>query len=348
VSRGRFGLRALQAAVATTAVGASLTCAVAAFAQPLPEGVGRGVAIALCYEQTVQGSYAGWLWEAANLGADRVLLVVSWGQSDVRATEISPRRDSPRDDDVLRAIRQAHAMGMLVTLFPILTVDVRAPGEWRGRLAPSDVDAWFSSYRRFVLHYADVAARGGVAMYSVGSELGSMERHDEAWRRVIADVRQRYDGALTYSANWDHFHMTPFWGALDAMGVTAYHELADEDGLPTVDAMVAALRPFWDALESLSVGLDKPIVVTEAGYVSRLSAAARPWDHTAAAPVSLQAQADAWRAFMTAAAARPFVDVIHVWNGFGAGGPYDGDYTPRHKPAEREIRRWFERSEAAR
>ena len=40
--------------------------------------------------------------------------------------------------------------------------------------------------------------------------------------------------------------------------------------------------------------------------------------------------------------ALPF-EAFFLWNWFGRGGPDDGGFTPRGKPAEGVLRRWFQR-----
>ena len=98
-----------------------------------------------------------------------------------------------------------------------------AAGEWRGKLAPTDRDRWYESYRSFILHYASLAEACGAQEFSVGSELGSMQVDAERWRSLIATVRANYRGRLLYSANWDDYESVPFWRDLDAIGVTGYY-----------------------------------------------------------------------------------------------------------------------------
>ena len=108
-------------------------------------------------------------------------------------------------------IEYVHRLGMKVLLAPIVDIDHPVDKEWRGVIAPRDWNAWFDSYRAFLLHYARMAEELDVEFMSVGTELVSTERHTDQWRQNIQTVRKVYKGQLTYSANWDHYKEVEFW-----------------------------------------------------------------------------------------------------------------------------------------
>jgi hypothetical protein len=314
-------------------------------AAPVPPGpaaarVQRGVGLGL-FATDPRWDYALLLDEIAALGATHVQLSVVWTQRNLGSARVHRAPGtSPDDQTVLRTIEQARARGLEVTLFPIVRLEERGPKEWRGRIEPrAGVDAWFSSYRDFLLTMARLAARGGATRLSVGSELLSLERHEAHWRRLIDEVRGAFPGQLLYSANWDHFGAVPFWDALDEVGVTAYFELARGDDTPPD----AALDRAWEAprasLAALRAHTRKPLVITEVGYPSLRGAARAPWDETRTAALDHDAQARLLAAFCRALSGKNVVDGFYVWNWFGFGGMDDGSYTPREKPAARALAR---------
>lgn len=306
---------------------------------PMPQ---QGVALGM-YFLDDQRSYSSYLWEISQLGATHVSMVVAWSQPDVRDPSIASRPErTVSDADLLAAIGSAHAFGLQVMLFPIVWVEERAPGEWRGRIEPDDLDAWWTAYNAFILHYAALAEAADVELLSVGSELGSMEPYDERWRDLIARTRNAYGGELLYSANWDHYDRTPFWDAVDYIGVTGYHELTDiEEHVPDVDGIASAWAPIVADLSALADRHDRDLVVTELGYVSQRGAARRPWDYTRAGTVDLDAQYDLYRGTYRAWHDAPRLGGVYFWNWFGAGGASDNGYSPRNKPAEQVVRFWF-------
>lgn len=324
----------------------ALALAAPAVASELPPpshepGFVEGVALGLYFRDDGR-SYVSYFWEMAQAGANTVTLVISWHQSDVTATTLVPEPTTPSDEEVRRAIQSARSLGLDVALLPIVRLETRGDGEWRGVIEPSDTSAWFESYTEFISHYAAIASDEEVSLFSVGSELGSMEQHEGEWREVIATVRREFDGRVTYSANWDHYHRTPFWDALDVAGTTGYHELADNaEANPSVEQLVERWAPIVDELAAFSANAGRDVLITEVGYVSQTGAAHHPWDYTTTGAVDLAAQRDLYEALFLAMNGHEWLAGVTLWTWFGDGGSSDDGYTPRGKPAEQVLRHWF-------
>ena len=140
------------------------------------------------------------------------------------------------DEEVRLIIRFAHEKGLKVFLMPHLSTlnwSETIPG--KGNLAPVDVNAFFSNYTNFQLHYARIAEEEGVELYSIGNELDSITDESNGlstgysktakWYEIINAVRSVYHGNLTYSCsctNNDNNECTPekikFWDKLDYIG----------------------------------------------------------------------------------------------------------------------------------
>lgn len=106
-------------------------------------------------------------------------------------------------NELVHSIRLAKAAGLKVFLKPVVDVRLKDGSyAWRGNIKGSD--AWFASvYIPFMKNMAQVAAREGVDILSVGSELRDSEHRVEQWRNVIRVVRAEFRGSLTYIANHD-------------------------------------------------------------------------------------------------------------------------------------------------
>ena len=303
----------------------------------------RGVALGL-FATDSEWDYGPLVDEIRTRGATDVLVVVNAYQSNRFASDIA-RLDgrSPSDATVARTLRQVREAGMRAALMPVVRLIERAPHEWRGVIAPADgLDAWFSSYRRFVLPLVLIAEAEGARRLVIGSELGSLERYEDRWRALIGEARAAFSGRMTYSANWDHTEDVRFWDALDEVGLTAYFPLttsttSSERGLADAWRMPRA------TIEALGRRLGKPVLVTEIGYPSQRGAADRPWDDTGSEEVDLRGQRSLYRAFCDAFA-ETSVSGFYVWNWFGSGGPRDPGFTPRGKPSARELAACFSRS----
>lgn len=320
-------------------------------AQPLPTrpadrspdfrwGVALGLFASTPDPEYQQILYLPMLREIAALGATDVQLSIRWLQVDAQATTMGPARGVTPDDATVRALlEEAARLKLRVFILPIVHLQSRTPGVWRGTLKPTDPERWWAAYRTFILHYAQLAA-GRADLLAVGSELVSQEADVDRWRALIRDVRAAFPGRLTYSANWDHYEPVAFWDALDVVGVSAYWPLARAPGA-SVEAMQAAWAGVRGQIERFAAAQNRPYLLTEVGYPSHAFAAVRPWDQDHQGPVDQAAQADAWTATLAAWDGAPRLSGLFVWNWFGVGGPDDSGYTPRGKAAETLLKSWF-------
>ncbi|MCB9547841.1 MAG: hypothetical protein H6706_18630 [Myxococcales bacterium] len=301
-----------------------------------------GIALSPHYENPAEGlTFDQMVDEIAAEGASHLSVVVQWAQPDVTATTLAPHpKESQPDRVIRRLIRRAHGRGLKVMVFPIIWVEAREVGEWRGTLAPVSPEAWWRSYGAFILHYARLAAEERAEVFSVGSELASMEADEAHWRALIADVRGVFGGQLLYSANWDHYVDVPFWDALDFVGLTAYYTLTDSHDPSEADLTAAWQRIRGDIMPFIEK-VGRPLVFTELGYVSQDGVASAPWDYTRERPVDLEEQRRCFAAFAAAWQDEPALGGVFFWNWWGPGGPTDRWYTLKGKPALEVVRAWL-------
>lgn len=283
------------------------------------------------------------LAEIESLGVDSIAIMIPWVTPHVRSLEMAPRADmTPDDEPLARTIRMARRRGMTVLLMPFLYVDHMEEGEWRGTIHPPDWGAWFRTYGDFILHYARLAEKGGVATFSVGSELCSTESRTADWAALVGRVRQVYSGRITYSANWDHRVDLPLADLLDVVGMNAYFRLADGPAA-TEEELVAAWSPIRREVEAWRASAGKPLILTEVGWPSRTEAAVDPWNYAREAPAAPEEQALLYRAFRRVWEGDPHLEGVYFYHWWGDGGLADTGYTPRGKPAEAVIREWYGR-----
>ena len=306
----------------------------------------KGIALGL-YSKDKHYSYERDLKEIKRIGADHVSLVVSWYQKDIYSNDIYPRWEADGDFEttsdkkLAEVIRQARKTGLKVFLFPILRIEVRKPQEWRGNIVPRDRNQWLKNYRNFTLHYARLAAKHGVDLFSVGSELCSMENELKYWGDLIAEIRSFYRGKLLYSANWDHYKKIGFWNDLDFLGLNGYYELTNHPE-PTIEEL---LRKWWEIDNELAGWQEqrrKKIIFTEIGYPSIDGACHKPWDYTRETGIDLKEQALCYEAFFLTWGKSRKLGGVYFWNWYGQGGENDRSYTPRGKPAEKVLIKWFQ------
>ena len=307
----------------------------------------RGIALGL-FDGTpgaYEAHYDEELREIRATGATDVSLVITWVQDDVAAAEVrgAPGYTAP-DALVRRMVRRARDLGLRVTLFPILRLLHRTPSEWRGVIHPTDPARWFASYGRRLDALARLGAEERVAWISVGSEIVSLQARKGDWEALIAATRAVFPGRLLYSANWDRVTDVPFWGALDAIGISAYWRVTPIGERATVRGAIAAWRPIRDELRALARALDRPIVFTEVGYPATAGAGAWPWNDFlvgSEGALDQEAQRRLFEAFAAVWSDEPVLAGAFVWLWLSPGGLLDRGHTLRRKPAGLVLHDWY-------
>jgi hypothetical protein len=239
---------------------------------------------------------------------------------------------------VAEAARKARDLGLKVTVKPHLN---SLDGTFRGEIEPDDVDRWFRSYSRMILRYARLAERSGADQFVVGTELEGVSGHERRWRRLIADIRRRFSGRLTYAANYDEVFRIKFWDALDLIGVDAYFPLA-ERGKPGVAELVEAWKKPLERLERLHDRWDRKVLFTEIGYPSAKSALRTPYEAKGARDLDIQK--DAVEAALTAIAERDWIAGTAWWEWSSRPSKVDEDdneFPLNEKPAADVIKEWY-------
>jgi hypothetical protein len=320
--------------------------------EPLSASVHRGMSLAHNYQHAGARGYGSptsdaTLQELADVGVEWVSLTpfgFMRSLDEPRVHFIGDYRGGETDARMEEVLDQAKARGLRVLLKPHLWI---ARGEWRGNIdfaRPADWQRWFDSYERWILHYADMAQRNEVAAFVIGVEFRSSQRaHQDRWRDLARKVRERYDGKLTYAANWDDAAEVSWWDAVDYIGVQFYPPVAN-GGVPKLASVRESLTSNLDAIETVSRRFDRPVLFTEVGYRAADDALEHPhqWpERSRAAAPNPSVQELGYRAFVSAIRNRPWVKGVYWWKWFtdpatdeeGSAG-----FSPRGRPAERVLR----------
>ena len=274
---------------------------------------------------------------ARAVGTRRVALVPTWYMTDGAASEVfADPGKTPTDSSVEAAAAQARRLGLEVVIKP--HVDPQ-DGTFRGDILPGDVTAWFDSYGVMLRQYAELAARTEADALVVGTELTSMSLYADEWRSLIDEVRDIYDGPLTFAANWvDGAESIEFWDELDIIGIDAYMPLVTPSTEPTVDELLDAWGPYRVRMQSLADRWDKQILFTELGYQSRIGTAARTGDDSG--EISEEAQATAYDAAFEALHGEDYFDGIWWWEWSAEGIVEPGGWSPEGKLAAGVLSEW--------
>ena len=240
-----------------------------------------------------------------------------------------------------RTIRQAKQAGLAVTLKPHLWSN-RFTGDIEFR-EPEDFRRWFSSYRRWILHFARMAELENVEMFVIGNELGGVTSFEKDWRGLIRDVRRIYSGPVTYASHWSgEFEEVAFWDELDFIGLNFYFPLARLGETPRAGS--EQVHQISGRIRQASERFAKQVIFTEVGFPSLALAAFEPWRDDGST-LDLELQKACYDTLFEAFYEQPWLSGMYWWKwpSHGRGGRFDGRHNPIGKPALAVMTDWYGR-----
>ena len=269
-------------------------------------------------------------------GANTMPIVVTLYQSGRNADTpaIDPQR-TPSQSAVADAVLQARARYMRVSLKIHIDLDT---GEWRGLIEPNNPGLWFDNYWIAVAPWVSFADGMGIEQIVIGTELAGTVRYENLWKELIARVRERYNGEVTYASSWDEARLVTFWDAVDVVGVDFYAPVASRANAHRFE-LLRGWQKWLVELQLLHKLTGRDILLTEIGYRSIDGAGMHPYDHTRVAMADPGEQADLYWAALQAVGDKPWIRGIYWWNWLANGSSAEEreDFTPRDKPAEQEL-----------
>jgi hypothetical protein len=203
-----------------------------------------------------------------------------------------------------------------------------------------------NSYEKFILEYADIAAKMNAEILCIGTELEKfVAKRPKYWSALILKIKKIYKGKLTYAANWDEFKRVPFWKQLDYIGVDAYFPLSDKK-TPTVAEFEKGWQQHKTEIQKIQQQNNKPILFTEYGYRSVDFTGKKPWEfNRIEGRVNLVAQANATQAIYNQFWKEDWFAGGFIWKWFHnhekSGGQENNRFTPQNKPTEKLIKKLY-------
>jgi hypothetical protein len=222
-----------------------------------------------------------------------------------RTERPAPFDSSTSDDALLATAWRARKLGLRVVLAPqLLDGPASTLADATMALSGERVDAYFEDLRALLVHVCALATLADVELVSLGSDLAQATRHrtfesegnwmppeylthaTERWRDLIAELRLRYDGALTYAAgSGDEWRHIGFWSELDFVALDFYRPMS-----PNVEAQVpptlADATSYYlgnlRSLQAIAREAGRPLLVWEVGFAPT----ERAWQEPRIAPGS--------------------------------------------------------------
>lgn len=195
------------------------------------------------------------------LKANSVALSFPFYTGTVTSTKIAAGGRTPTPERLGAVLQVFEDAGLRTTVRPLMDeTSLGGLPEWRGTLRPSDLDAWFAHYKKFMGPYVDVAQKHKVATFTLATEFNSLEG-DPRWESLVHGVEKRFSGEVGYDANWDNYVKGRIDMPVTTLGVDAYFPVKVPDDAPVQD-----LVDGWNTwLDKKSTGPLPKIVFSEAG-----------------------------------------------------------------------------------
>lgn len=250
-----------------------------------------------------------------------------------------------KEEGVLKIIRSSKLNGYKIMLKPHIWI---TQGKYTGNLIADNETDWQElekTYRNYVLYYAKIAQNEKVELFCIGTEWKSfIAKRKKFWINLIQEIKSIYDGKITYAANWDEYHLTPFWDKLDLIGLDAYFPISEKK-TPSIEEIENNLKAVDYKLYNFSDSLEKNILFTEYGYRSKDYSGLRPWESNNSDNFNELAQSNLLMGFYNTFWDKEYISGGFIWKWFpnheNSGGPKNSGYTPQNKKAEKVISQFY-------
>lgn len=271
-------------------------------------------------------------------GVNSLFLTPCLFQSTPESDSIFATSATIADEDLVYAVKLARSAGFEVGLKPHIDL---LNGEPRFTIKPRNWSRWFYHYRLHILHYACIASQENMNLLVLGTELDNAAFRAE-FSELIEDVRDCFKGKITYASSYNDFLSVGFWDELDYVGVNCWFNLDNGSGTP--EQIHHSWNHWLNLLCEFASYKNKPVLITEAGFRSMKGTAVNPGDWSFTAEPDMEIQADCYDGLLSQIGLFPRIAGVYWWQWElnGIGGPENTDYTPRGKPAEEVMRKyWF-------
>jgi hypothetical protein len=285
-------------------------------------------------------------------------------------------RELTTEANIISIVDKLYAIGIKhIEIHPWLLVQ----GGQMMTIQPSDVDAWFESYKAFISHWASFAeslkpkvdrfcfAHEIIAQSNVGKP-----EHDAKWRQVINLVRSKTTLPIGYHCATQEWVLETtsqrptFLDAVDYINIATYLALVNKPN-PTVEEIVNGWygtienpipNPAWyqagvnhvQQLMNFYNSVHKPIIVSEVSYGAFDGVASTniTYNPPSGAVADVQEQADCMEAFFRVFSKLSFIEGCNYYSmdtrdrGGDPADPtqYMSPYC-NNKPIEQVIAKWY-------
>lgn len=199
------------------------------------------------------------------LNVNTITLPITAWQETAQSVKIDfSSEDTPNDFEIENFIDFLHQNSVRVILMPVVKLRngcSRSFIDFYDNNTPKEPhwEDWFASYRAFILHMAHIACETGCSIFSVGCGLTKAQSREEEWKNLITDVKNFYDGFITYCAEVYSENEITFLKELDIISTTGCYPPSE-------------INKEFSRIDKLCKAFDKPLLVLGCGCESHIFA----------------------------------------------------------------------------
>jgi hypothetical protein len=319
--------------------------------------------------------------EIETLGADWLFLSPTWTytRQNPPVLEAVTGKDISWSDLSFTA-EKAQSFDLNVAYNPTPNIPESVEDWWSS--SPRDFPwwhAWFERYRNFMLTFADKAQQDGASGLVLGGEWispalpggllpdgspsGVPADAEDRWRKIISEVRERFQGTLFWALPTDSSGIDPppFIEDLDQVFLLWSLPLSDQPDAADPQLSAAAAEYLDSEVFLLDISLEMPIIIAAAypsanGSLQGCLVVSNedgenscydpiylepPYQDNSEAVLDLGEQLSAYQALLIAVSQREWIDGF-ISTGFYPTAELRDKSTSIHgKPAQLELEKWF-------
>lgn len=273
-----------------------------------------------------------------SIGVTTLFLTPCYFTPGPHATTIDSTSQTIPDSQLCSAISIAQNAGVEVILKPHIDCLDEQP---RYTIDPTDYELWMQRYRAVIGKYLTIASQFSHKSFVIATELDNIVE-SQKFTEFCDSIRNMSSMRIIISTSYNHFVKSTIWKHADVIGVNAYFNL-DNSNKPSESTLRETWNYWLNTMNQLSQLNGKPVILTEVGFMSRSTAAANPGDFSGNPPVDVALQEQCYDALLSQACKFKNIHGIFFWQWeLGTlSSDAEKDYTPRGKPAENTIKRYW-------
>ena len=343
---------------------------------PVGTGFIAGVEFNPNYNPLWQPYLANALQNVKSIGANWVIFTPTWSytRANPPVIEIAAGHDALWMD-AAAAVQAASQAGLQSAIFPRIQTDLLADGLWNEAVPDAGWwESWFSRYRTFALHHADLAAQTQASMLILGGPdvtpalpggvlpngepSGVPDNAGDFWQHLLTEIRGRYTGQIAWALPYP-FPAAPLPEGLDQYDALyiVFNARLTEVNDPTEAELQEAFSTWLDTnILPVAEETGKPVILA-LDYPSADGAASgcvlitdhclpfdllnQPVPDLPEVQLDLQEQVNIYNAALNAVIARPWINGVVSVGYYPPAALQDTSASVHGKPASDVLWYWF-------